>query len=558
MSSPYVQELFGDLFGDSAEEFLKDNPTLSRYVSLGLNNAMSNLTDREGPKVGYQGKIPDYTASRRQIDYTAADKESGRRPGAGGRRYFTDTFYGKRGEDENAPRVLDTTEEAQSAADAQYNTIMGIAPLAQGDNAVVDAVQQGDEQQGDEQQEEPVTQMAAGGLASMHKGYYLGGKTDGMADEIPANIDGVQEARLSDGEFVIPADVVSHLGNGNSDAGAQQLHGMMDNIRQARTGTTEQGKQIDPQKFMPKMAQGGLASFNYGGPVQKFNQGSQGTVSLENNPADSGTADGTMDVGTQTGTESSLSTWAGDYVTEMLGKGRAAAELPYEAYTGPLTAGASTLQTDAFTGLGSLTNPTTDMGTTGFAPQTFNTENLQTYMNPFTDTVIDRTAADMRRQSQIDALQDRAAMTSAGAFGGSRDALMRAERAGNLSRNIGDMAAEQRAAGFDRATDQFGLAQDRASKAQQLKNQYGLDVLREKQMAGEVQRGIRSEGIAADKEQFEEARDFPYQQVQYMQTLLQGLPLAAQQYTYTEPSAFDKFVQGNVAAKDLADIVADS
>jgi hypothetical protein len=135
---------------------------------------------------------------------------------------------------------------------------------------------------------------------------------------------------------------------------------------------------------------------------------------------------------------------------------------------------------------------------------------------------------------------------------------MRAERAGNLSRNIGDMAAEQRAAGFDRATDQFGLAQDRASQEQERKNQYGLDVLREQQMAGEVQRGITSEGIAADKEQFEEARDFPYQQVQYMQTLLQGLPLAAQQYTYTEPSAFDRFVQGNVAAKDLTDIAAES
>jgi hypothetical protein len=553
MSSPYAEELFGDLFGDSAEDFLQNNPTLSRYVSLGLNNAMSNLTDREGPKVGYQGKIPDYTATRRQMDYSAADQESSRRPGSGGRKYFTDTFYGKRGEDVNAPRVLGNVAEAQKAADDQYNTIMGIAPLAEGENAVVDAVQGGDAQQ-----EEPVAQMAAGGLASMTKGYYLGGKTDGMADEVPANIDGVQEARLSDGEFVIPADVVSHLGNGNSDAGAQQLHGMMDNVRQARTGTTQQGKQIDPNKFMPKMAQGGLASFNYGGPVQKFNQGSQGTVSLENNPADSGTADGTMAVGTQTGSESSLSTWAGDYVTDMLGKGKAAAELPYEAYTGPLTAGESDLQSTAFTGLGSIADPTTGMGTTGFTPQAFTTENLQPYMNPFTDTVIDRTAADMQRQSQIDALQDRAAMTSAGAFGGSRDALMRAERAGNLSRNIGDMAAEQRAAGFDRATDQFGLAQDRASQEQERKNQYGLDVLREQQMAGEVQRGITSEGIAADKEQFEEARDFPYQQVQYMQTLLQGLPLAAQQYTYTEPSAFDRFVQGNVAAKDLTDIAAES
>jgi hypothetical protein len=72
-----------------------------------------------------------------------------------------------------------------------------------------------------------------------------------MADKVPATIDNQQPAALSDGEFVIPADVVSHLGNGNSNAGAQQLYSMMDNIRQARTGTTQQGKQVNPNKFMP-------------------------------------------------------------------------------------------------------------------------------------------------------------------------------------------------------------------------------------------------------------------------------------------------------------------
>jgi hypothetical protein len=81
-------------------------------------------------------------------------------------------------------------------------------------------------------------------------GYYLGGPTDGMADQIPATIDNMQPAALSDGEFVIPADVVSHLGNGNSDAGAQNLYSMMDRIRQDRTGTTKQGKQIDPNKYL--------------------------------------------------------------------------------------------------------------------------------------------------------------------------------------------------------------------------------------------------------------------------------------------------------------------
>ena len=87
--------------------------------------------------------------------------------------------------------------------------------------------------------------------APQSRGYYLGGATDGMADQIPASIEGRQEAALSDGEFVVPADVVSHLGNGNSDAGAKQLYSMMDRVRQARTGRQEQGRRIAPNKFIP-------------------------------------------------------------------------------------------------------------------------------------------------------------------------------------------------------------------------------------------------------------------------------------------------------------------
>jgi hypothetical protein len=71
-----------------------------------------------------------------------------------------------------------------------------------------------------------------------------------MADRVPATIDGAEPARLSDGEFVIPADVVGHLGNGNSDAGAKNLYAMMDRLREDRTGTTRQGKQINPNNYL--------------------------------------------------------------------------------------------------------------------------------------------------------------------------------------------------------------------------------------------------------------------------------------------------------------------
>jgi hypothetical protein len=79
---------------------------------------------------------------------------------------------------------------------------------------------------------------------------FLSGGGDGMSDSIKANIEGKQEARLADGEFVIPADVVSHLGNGSSKAGAKQLYSMMDRVREARTGNSKQGKEINPHKYM--------------------------------------------------------------------------------------------------------------------------------------------------------------------------------------------------------------------------------------------------------------------------------------------------------------------
>jgi hypothetical protein len=109
--------------------------------------------------------------------------------------------------------------------------------------------------------------MAGGGLADtmvakrLMKGGHLGsysdggrllkGPGDGMSDNIPAKIGSKQPARLADGEFVVPADVVSGIGNGSTDAGARKLYAMMDKVRKARTGSKKQGRQINPSKYMP-------------------------------------------------------------------------------------------------------------------------------------------------------------------------------------------------------------------------------------------------------------------------------------------------------------------
>jgi hypothetical protein len=89
-----------------------------------------------------------------------------------------------------------------------------------------------------------------GGYAAGGNPHLLKGPGDGMSDNIPATIGGKQPARLADGEFVVPADVVSHLGNGSTDAGAKHLYAMMDKVRKARTGNKKQGKQIKADKYL--------------------------------------------------------------------------------------------------------------------------------------------------------------------------------------------------------------------------------------------------------------------------------------------------------------------
>jgi len=161
---------------------------------------------------GYQGSIPKYIANREMIQQPVTDPA--RVPGSAGRRYFSDLTY------------TTPPPPPAPAAPAEPTTPAEQRPT------------------------EPVT-AAGGGLMQLAKGQYLRGHTDGMEDKLRTTIDGKQPAALSHGEFVIPADVVSHLGNGNSDAGAKRLYQMMDRIRQARTGTKQQGKQINANKYLP-------------------------------------------------------------------------------------------------------------------------------------------------------------------------------------------------------------------------------------------------------------------------------------------------------------------
>jgi len=209
----WLDETLSGIFGTDDKQ---TNTLIGLGGSLLLNQ--TGLGQAQIPQTGYQGSIPDYTIQRERVPRTY---DPNRRPGSGGQRYFTQTQF--------VPTEDITPAEPMSAE--------GLAALNEANPA--------------RQERKPVTTMAKGGIAELEKGRYLTGETDGMADEVRANIDGTQEARLSDGEYVIPADVVSHLGNGNSDAGAKVLDKMLDRVRKARTGNEKQGKEIDPKKFLP-------------------------------------------------------------------------------------------------------------------------------------------------------------------------------------------------------------------------------------------------------------------------------------------------------------------
>ena len=94
------------------------------------------------------------------------------------------------------------------------------------------------------------TPLAQGGIAALQP-RMINGPGDGMSDSVAAHIDGKQKAALADGEFVVPADVVSHLGNGSTGAGAKRLYAMMDRIRQARTGSDKQAPAVNTRKYLP-------------------------------------------------------------------------------------------------------------------------------------------------------------------------------------------------------------------------------------------------------------------------------------------------------------------
>jgi hypothetical protein len=190
-----------------------------------------------------------------------------------------------------------------------------------------------------------------------------------------------------------------------------------------------------------------------------------------------------------------------------------------------------------------------------FTPQQFTAESAQQYMNPYLMSALQPQIDEARRQAEIQRVADASRLTKAGAYGGSRQAIMEAEANRNLLNNLAGITATGYATAYDKAMGQFNTEQDRAQAAQTAANTYGLAALQKQADLGGIQRDITQAGIEADRQQFEEERDFPYKQVQYMQSLLQGLPIAAQSYSYMQPSQLSSVLSGAGGITELFDLI---
>lgn len=309
------------------------------------------------------------------------------------------------------------------------------------------------------------------------------------------------------------------------------------------------------------------------------------------------------EVNTQTSVESTLSQWAGPYITDMLGKAQALSETPFQPYTGALTAGPSNLQTQAFQGIGGLTvpqnitsagqtlgtfatqqQPTYQPGT--YSPLQFNQANVQQYMNPYLESVLEPQRREMQRQADIARSQMQGRMAQAGAYGGSRQAIMESEAQRNLQQGLADLtgkgyatayedaarrlqeqnARDLEAARFGEQSRQFGTTsgldamsrQIQAAQAQAAAGgqeaQYGLANLAQQLAAGQAQRAIEQEGLAADYQQFMREENYPKEQLQFQRQMIAGIPGLATQSYYTAPT--DPFAQATSGAQSLLGLLS--
>jgi hypothetical protein len=207
----YGETTLADL--DAQRDFLKQQQAAGNIAQAEYDAALAEINRQAGIASDAVNRSPFSTSPDRDVS-------------------IGETFYGRGG-----------TEDTLYGRSSPNATLYAMGGSVDDESGMDEArgIMQGNLQKG----------LFGQGYAAGGQPRFLSGGGDGMSDDIPATINNNQPARLADGEFVIPADVVSHIGNGSSKAGAKQLYSMMNKVRKARTGNPKQGKQINPRKYMP-------------------------------------------------------------------------------------------------------------------------------------------------------------------------------------------------------------------------------------------------------------------------------------------------------------------
>jgi hypothetical protein len=254
------------------------------------------------------------------------------------------------------------------------------------------------------------------------------------------------------------------------------------------------------------------------------------------------------------------------YLTDMFNRAWGLSKEGYTPYTGQRTAfettdpttgqvkaGYSPLEQKAFTGLGSLGAYTPGQFNTGLGP----VGSVQDYMNPYLQNVVDIQAREARRQADISRNTEQARLAQAGAYGGSRQAIMEAERQRNLGTQIGDIQAKGLMAAFEQAQKQrlgeatLGLEGQRLGEAsRQFGAKQDLETIGEQMKAGTIQRGIAQAPLDIGYKDWTESMNWPYKQLGFMNNMIGGMPIQAPAYSPPD-SGFGSSVVGGLSTLSL-------
>jgi hypothetical protein len=211
----------------------------------------------------------------------------------------------------------------------------------------------------------------------------------------------------------------------------------------------------------------------------------------------------------------------------------------------------------SFTGAG-YAAPTAQQAAAGemgaYTPASGNV--VQQYMTPYLQGALQPQYDAASRQAQIAAQNLQSQFGKAGAYGGSRQGVAEAELQRGLLDRMANITGQGYQTAFEQAQQQFNAEQARQMAAANQAQRYGLDVLGAQQTGGGLQRAIEQQGIGADIAQFEQERDYPFKNVQFMQSLLQGLPLETQSYSYYEPSGLQSLAAGGKDIMSILDLLS--